>query len=292
MRRDLFYENWRNFLLKEETTLQNLPDEVLYLIFSKEITAMLHDRTLNEVESLETKAKRIAKKYGLPIALAMGLLTGTVGHEVVKAFQDASADTSAEIVDDTPSGYWNNYDLPPGYDDLSNKEAMDTAWKQYEGRSWQQAPVDGSYPLIRNGQVMNVPFAYLPASEISDDDVLPMALITAGQYREALVNQLESGNPKEVVYLKKMLYGNTGKWASGEGNADFRFHNDTNPQLPPEWSIAHDVYASAVEDRANNLIEYINENPEQRPEIAEMLGLQGEEQLEDYFNHLFYGIQR
>ena len=86
------------------------------------------------------------------------------------------------------------------------------------------------------------------AYEISPSDVLPLNRLTAEDYRAQVQSQLEDDGPQGVVYLRNQLFGDTGKWLSGSGNEMFRMV-DGNPVLPPSWSVAYDVYATAVVER-------------------------------------------
>ena len=68
-------ENWRHFLNENEVS-KDYDAEFLAFLYSDKVNALMKDPTLNEVESLEMKAKRLGKKYGIPIALALSILSG------------------------------------------------------------------------------------------------------------------------------------------------------------------------------------------------------------------------
>lgn len=276
----LLMENWRHYLTEE----QQLSDEFLEFLFSDRISAFMSDSTLNEVESLETKAKRLAKKYGVPFAIAMGILTGAAGSKVVGDMQSPANDPEIVQQIEKPSP---RSSLPPGYSDLTNLQAMEKAWETIDGKQHQAAPVSGGYPTAQG----MMPFTYVPAVELSGGDILPMSLMTADEYRAFILDKLESGNPQEVVYLKNMVYGDTAKWLSGTGESDFRVTNGL-PVLPPEWSIAHDVFASEVEDRINKVVEYLQENPDHREAVAMELNLASVDDLEPFINSQYAKLAR
>ena len=121
----------------------------------------------------------------------------------------------------------------------SNAVAMERAWAEMLTKPHRLAPVSGAYPTPDGYQ----PFVHIPIETLMDDDILPLELITVHEYRTRLEARLEEGGEKELIYLERMVYGNTAKWMSGANEADFRFV-DGKPLLPPEWSIAHELLLS------------------------------------------------
>ena len=109
-----------------------------------------------------------------------------------------------------------------------------------------------------------------------------MSLMTADDYRGFIVNLLEEGDSGDVERLQKMVFGSTGKWLSGSDGKDFRVTDTGYPILPPEWSIAHDVLATDMEDRINNVFDYVQANPDLADAVAAEMGLQSADQIPDH----------
>ena len=118
-----------------------------------------------------------------------------------------------------------------------------------------------------------------------------MSSMTAENYRNMLESRLEK-SPQELIYLKNMIFGDTGKWASGTGNEVFRVEGNS-AILPPEWSIAHEVYANAVEERLFEMVKYVRENPEGANEIVfQQLNVENEQQFDEFISDQLYKIGR
>lgn len=130
--------------------------------------------------------------------------------------------------------------LPDGYASLSNTAAIEKAWLGMSEKPCRLAPVSGGYPSAAGYR----PFIHIPYETLMDDDVLPLSLMTVDDYRAKLETQLKTGGERELLYLERMVYGDTAKWMSGTNDADFRFV-DGLPLLPPEWSIAHELLLEA-----------------------------------------------
>ena len=120
--------------------------------------------------------------------------------------------------------------------------------------------------------------------------ILPMSLMTAQRYREMIEARVER-SPRELIYLKDMIFGDTGKWASGTGNEQFRIEGNS-ALLPPEWSIAHEVYANVVEARLRDIEGYVKSNPDAQQEIFQKLGVQDEAQFREFLNDQLFKIGR
>ena len=133
-------------------------------------------------------------------------------------------------------------------------------------------------------------FSYIPASEISPDTILPMSLMPAESYRLMLEERLERRD-NEIIYLKNMIFGDTGKWASGSGSEIYRVEG-SHALLPPEWSIAHEVYASAVEGRLIEMVDYVRDNPDMKQEIYAQLSVQDDAGFHDFINDQLTKIGR
>ena len=127
------------------------------------------------------------------------------------------------------------------------------------------------------------------AYEISPSDVLPLNRLTAEDYRAQVQAQLEDDGPQGVVYLRNQLFGDTGKWLSGSGNEMFRMV-DGNPVLPPSWSVAYDVYATAVVERVAQIRNIASISPENTLEVARRFNLESADELEAFLQHELWKV--
>ena len=97
--------------------------------------------------------------------------------------------------------------------------------------------IDGAY----SDSIIPAPasdgYSYIPAFEIQDNVQLPMVSVSAKDYR----NFSEQFN---LIELKDMLYGTSGKWAYNiEADSRAPFYVKNGQQiLPPSWSIMYDVF--------------------------------------------------
>ena len=288
-------ESWKGFL-KENRSLKEaaevISDEDILLLFSKEMdTVLLEDflRQLNEGEfSLETKIKKLAKKYAIPLGMAASMLAGTgayqgakIGHDIMNpAGQEQSIGYEKDAEKD-----WTRSALPPGYSDLDNTSAIEKAWKGLAGKNLSAAPVSGGYPTPRGVK----PYIYIPADQIDSGDVMPMSLMTAGDYRKFIESMFSIENPNSIVHLKRMIYGTTSKWLSGTGESDIKFV-DGHPVLPPEWSIARDLFAERMGERLSAVEAALQDNPQSRDMIADKLNIHPD-QLEAFISKKRLEIQ-
>jgi len=277
----LLMENWRHFLNEERESKDAIEydAEFIAFLYSDFVNDIMNERHLNEAESLEMKAKRLGKKYGIPIALALSLLSGSTAHTLGSAYLDHISPPEQAQQMEVPRA--SRADLPPGYSDLSNADAMEKAWQGMEKRfaeSGDTAPVEGGYPT-KDGMKA---FVYIPADGIDGSDVLPMSLMSADEYRAFIADLLAEGSPSDVERLQKMVYGTTGKWLSGTGDKAFRVTNTGYPILPPEWSIAHDVLATDMQNRIANVMDFVEDQPEMAQAVAEKMGLQSADQIPDH----------
>ena len=274
----LLLENWRRYLTEEEAP-GGYDAEFIAFLYSDRVNALMRDPTLNEVESLENKAKRLGKKYGIPIALAFSLLGGATGQQLTSAYLDATRPPEQSQQMEVPRA--SRADLPPGYSDLTNADAMEKAWQEMDKKFAQfgdAAPVKGGYPTVDGFKA----FVHIPADGISGDDILPMSLMTADEYRAFIIQLLEEGSDADVERLQKMVFGSTAKWLSGTGDKDFRVSNTGYPILPPEWSVAHNVLATDMEQRIYSVLDYVEANPELADAVAQEMNLQSADQIQDH----------
>ena len=271
-------ENWRHFLNEEEGQ-EDYDAEFLAFLYSDRVNALMRDPSLNEVESLEMKAKRLGKKYGIPIALALSILSGGTAQTLGSAYLDYMSPPEQAQQMEVPRA--SRADLPPGYSDLTNADAMEKAWQEMDKKFAQfgdAAPVEGGYPTVDGFKA----FVHIPADGISGDDILPMSLMTADEYKSFIVQLLEEGSDADVERLQKMVFGTTAKWLSGTGDKDFRVSNTGYPILPPEWSVAHNVLATDMEQRIYSVLDYVEANPELADAVAQEMNLQSADQIQDH----------
>ena len=271
-------ENWRHFLNEKEGQ-EDYDAEFLAFLYSDRVNALMRDPSLNEVESLEMKAKRLGKKYGIPIALALSILSGGTAQTLGSAYLDYMSPPEQAQQMEVPRASRSN--LPPGYSDLTNADAMEKAWQEMDKKFAQfgdAAPVEGGYPTVDGFKA----FVHIPADGISGDDILPMSLMTADEYRAFIVQLLEEGSDADVERLQKMVFGSTAKWLSGTGDKDFRVSNTGYPILPPEWSVAHDVLSTDMEQRIYKVMDFVETNPDLADAVAAEMGLQSADQIPDH----------
>lgn len=281
---------WRQFL-KEDPTPQEISDEVLQLIFSNEISKILEKGTLSE--GLADRARSMAKKYAIPVGIAMSILSGAMSAKEFANYQNKrNAEIAAQADAPKPGdyAYHRSGSKPPGYSDLGNKESIEKAWQDIEGLKRTRAPVSGTAPTLIGGEIKVLRFAYIPTQEMNPTTVLPMSGMTAEGYREMLEARL-ARSPQELIYLKNMIFGDTGKWASGVGEEVFKVEGNY-AILPPEWSIAHEVYANAVEERLFEMVKHVKENPENNQEIFQQLNVKDEQQFDEFISDQLYKIGR
>jgi len=278
----LIMESWRGYVAEGAGSKKELTsDEFVLFLFSKELNDLLLENLLSEGEySLETKIKKLMKKHAIPFALAAAIVTsvGIKGaSDVVQNVFNQSDQEEQSIYQTEKPSRPSDFQLPPGYSDLSNQQGMEKAWEGFGEKDYVGAPVSGALPTVKGMKR----YIYIPAGKIDDAAVLPMSLMTAGDYRKFIEGMFMTDNPKDIVYLKKMVYGTPSKWLSGSGNSNFKFVQG-HPVLPPEWSITRDVFAKAMGEKLDMLEAYIGEDPANREKVAIQLGID-QAQLEAYF---------
>lgn len=281
---------WRRFLSESSVQNAEISDEVLALLFSDEISEILAGHALNE--NLKDRAKSLAKKYALPLTVATALLAGGLSGKELADMRNASQTSAAAQADSAEPHSMAYYrgSKPPGYSDLNNTQSIEKAWNDLDSLQRTRAPVHGSIPVAMGGEVVHLQFAHIPTSELSPSTILPMSLMTAQDYKDMLEARL-ARNDQELIYLKNMIFGDTGRWASGTGNEHFRVEGRT-ALLPPEWSIAHEVYATAVETRLIELVDHIRENPEDQDLIFQQIGVSSDVEFHEFVNDQLYKIGR
>ena len=244
-------ESWRGYIEESLSDESQLPDEKTDLLFDKQITAMIEKAGILEEGARWDKAKRIARDKGIPIATALALMStvpaGVVaGKSIANKHNTELAAQQADQASAERQAFIDQYgadfgELPAEYDELSNDAITDRAWDEYANRDPIAAPVSGMLTVVSGGNIEGRPFMVY---EISPNDIMPLNQISAEDYRAQVQAKLEEDGERGIEYLRNQLFGDTGKWLSGSDNEMFRMV-DGNPILPPEWSVAYDVYAEA-----------------------------------------------
>jgi len=292
----LIMENWRGYIEESSTRGTQLPDEKTDLLFDKQITAMIEKAGMLEEGALLDKARDYAMRYGVPLATALALVgtipAGVVAgkslanrHNTELAAQQAEEDAAVRQAHDDRFGA-DFGELPAEYDELSNDAITDRAWGEYANRDPIAAPVSGMLTVVSGGNIEGRPFMVY---EILPNDIMPLNQISAEDYRAQVQAKLEDNGERGIEYLRNQLFGDTGKWLSGSGNETFRMV-DGNPILPPEWSVAYDVYAEAVVERVDHIREVASISPAYTLEVARRFNLETADELEAFLQHELWKV--
>ena len=292
----LIMENWRGYLIESPASGIQLPDEKTDLLFDPEITAMIEKAGMLEEGARWDRAKAIAKNKGIPIATALALMAtvpaGMVaGKSLANRHNTELAAQQADQASAERQAFIDQYgadfgQLPAEYDDLSNDATTDRAWDQYANRDPIAAPVSGMLTVVTGGNIEGRPFMVY---EISPNDIMPLNQISAEDYRAQVQAKLEEDGERGIEYLRNQLFGDTGKWLSGSDNEMFRMV-DGNPILPPEWSVAYDVYAEAVVDRVDHIRGVAAMSPEYATAVARRFNLETADELNAYLDHELWKV--
>ena len=119
--------------------------------------------------------------------------------------------------------------------------------------------------------------------------------MTAGDYYQYWNQRVQKNPEVEIPLLKKMVFGNVGKWAGGTGtDANFQKADDGSNLLPPDWTVMHSLYGDIIEDRALDLLQSAkNATPEERAQIYDALpNVQSDEDFNTFINDLLYSVGR
>ena len=282
---------------KNETS--PIDDDVLKAILSVKSVDNLNEELLSEdikdriraaVEKLGGGAEAIAnvaKRLALPIALVTSIAAGGVAGSYL-AGTDASTGDNIEL--STQGGGESGISQLAGtgygeeYYGLSGQEKINQAWDQFDLDRIETAPVSSEIPMFK--------YAVVSYDQIDGDTVLPMIGATAKDYYEHLRQKVEKNPDTELPLLKNMIFGDVGKWLSGEGNQFFKKTGDYNI-LPPDWSVAHAVYADIIEQKLVDLDEYLktaDENNKNR--IYKNLGVESDQEYYKFYNNQLFKIGR
>ena len=294
----LIMESWRGYIEESLSDESQLPDEKTDLLFDKQITAMIEKAGILEEGARWDKAKRIARDKGIPIATALALMStvpaGVVaGKSIANKHNTELAAQQADQASAERQAFIDQYgadfgELPAEYDELSNDAITDRAWDEYANRDPIAAPVSGMLTVVSGGNIEGRPFMVY---EILPNDIMPLNQISAEDYRAQVQAKLEEDGERGIEYLRNQLFGDTGKWLSGSDNEMFRMV-DGNPILPPEWSVAYDVYAEAVVDRVAHIRGVASISPEYSAAVSRAFNLDDTDPqaLEAFLQHELWKV--
>ena len=282
---------------KNETS--PMEDEVLNVLLSFNTEESLNEALLSEdikdrirsaVQKLGGGAEavaNVAKRLALPVALVASIATGAgIGSYLAGDSTSPDADIELSTQADTMSGISQIAGTGYGeeYYGMSEQEKIDKAWQQFDLDRIERAPVSSDVPMFK--------YAIVSYDQIDGNTVLPMIGTTAEDYYNYWRQKVESDPDTELPLLKKMVFGNVGKWLSGDGNQFFKKTGDYNI-LPPDWSVAHAVYADLVEEKMFALDDYLQKaSPEDKEEIYRSLGVKSDQEYSKFFNTQMFKIGR
>lgn len=294
------------FLRPHKNETVPLDDKVIKAILSVITKNKLNEEILTEsvkerirdlVDKLggDSRAiKRVATRLGLSVALVASIVAGGMtgahlantsnaadGNDIELQAKDGESDELG-FVDIFGSAFGGEQ-----FSGMSNQEKIKAAWNQYDlsDAALDEAPVSSSVWIYK--------FKMVPVSQISNNTVLPLAGATAQDYYNALKKRVEANPMVELPLLKKLVYGNTGKWSGGVGGrSDFMMAEDGSQILPPDWTVAYTVYADLMEKNTFELLDYHSENPDARDAIYEQLGVQDEAGFNKFISDTMFKIGR
>ena len=293
--------------LTEARTKQIILEEVndrLVDYQTEKFMFLLREELAEEGIVLEEGWKDTLRSAALAGGIAMSPISDT-GQRADADVAPTDADAPAQVVDapakkSIPLRYSKDiqrYLVSDSNPDLSNTEQMEEAWKFFDNARWSGAPVSGVAPVLKGNNVEMKRFVYVAARDIPGAQILPLSLVSAEQYENSIKDKLARNPGTEIKHLKNMLYGSTGKWLTGSGNAQFRdVPGSGGAVLPPEWSIAHKVYSEEIIPRVTSVADgmrtAIEEGDEEfQAQIRQKLGVETNEEAEKLLNSLLYSVQ-
>ena len=262
------------------------------------LTEDVKERIRNLVDRLgggSDAIKRVAKRLAIPVALVASIAAGA-GAGAYLAGVDSAApqdDIELAVADDASGDKLRLGDIAGSafageeFSGMSNAEKIKKAWESYDlsQGGLEAAPVSSPIWIYK--------FAMVPADKIQANDVLPLAGATAVDYYNFLKDRVEANPMVELPLLKDMVYGNTGKWSGGAGGErDFMIAEDGSQILPPDWTVAYTVYADLMEDKLLDMLDYHNENAEDREELYQALGVKDMEGFNKFVEDTMFKIGR
>lgn len=264
----------------------------------------LNEDEADDYESNLAKARKFSKYIGISLVAAvailfggMGMLSTTQKKEIqpdIEKVQSVDDETLQKFGVDTGELY--KIDLEPSEEfllypteklglknlsDMSNAEKVEAAWGQIDDMIdsgelfYNKARVSTRIP----GGMVALDYDAIPA-----DMILPNSLATKNQYRAWLVTNILKADVKNLPKLKDFVYGNTGKWPSGSGEDSSRYHEGAQV-LPPEWTVALDLYQDTVNAVVQDLATAYREgDAETKQQILDSSGVSSAEELEKVLN--------
>ena len=234
--------------------------------------------------------KRVAQRLALPAVLVASIAAGGMTGAYLAGGDDVGSQDDIELQvqdDELGSGdvYGSAYEGEQ-FAGMSNQDKVKAAWTQYDlnDAALDKAPVSSSVWIYK--------FKMVPVDQINNDTVLPLAGAKAIDYYNYLRAQVEADPMTELPLLKKMVYGDVGKWSGGVGGGDFKVAEDGSQILPPDWTVAYTVYADLMEENTLELVDYHNENPEARSALYQQLGVQDEAGFNQFVKETMFKIGR
>ncbi len=238
---------------------------------------------------------KVAKYLGVPLAIISGLVGG-VGAGLYMSTPDTDTSTptefdQTELVDDTlvPSDIYGSAwaDLEGEFAGLSNAEKMDKSWSQYDNIDTPRAPVTSQFQIFK--------YSHIPAGEITDNSILPLSGMHADDYYNYWNQKVQSNPSVELPLLKKLVFGDVGKWSGGSGkDANFKKADDGSNLLPPDWTVAYTVYADAVESKMFDLYNALETaSPEEKDQIYDQLpNVNNDADFDKFMYNTLYSVGR
>ena len=279
-----------------------LDDKIIKAILSSTTNKKLNEDIQQRVRDLVNKLggdaaaiKRVAQRLALPVALVAstvaGGLTGAylagsdsvdTGEEIELQVQDAEEEDVFRVKDIAGTYYDQEQ-----FSGMTNQQKIDDAWSKYDisMEALDKAPVSSTVWIYK--------YKMIPVDQISPDTPLPLMGTTAGRYYKFLRDRAEANPMVELPLLKNQVYGDVGKWAGGiGGKGNFKKAADGSQILPPDWTVAYTVYADLMEERTKDLMDYYIDNPDDRQELYQMLGVQDRDEFNKFVQDTMYKIGR
>lgn len=251
------------------------------------LTEDMKDRVRDLVNKLGGGAAaiaKVAKRLSLPIALVASIAGGGLAGEYLANTDSTSSDnTELSVQDDAGADELGISDIAgTAYDGeqfsgMKNSEKVEKAWEQYDlsADGIESAPVSSSVWIYK--------YSMIPLDQMDNNSILPLSGASAGDYYNFLKDRVNSNPLVELPLLKNMVYGDVGKWSGGTGdNKAFKTAEDGSQILPPDWTVAFTVYADLIEEKTIELIDYHIDNPDDRQQLYQQLGVQDEGGFNDF----------
>ena len=316
-------QQFLNIILEEITLMENfldpvkndtipLSDDVIKAIVSLTRKNNLKEQEEEQVsDDMKKRIRNLVYKFGddadavvnvaKKLAVPATFIASIVGGGLAGAFLAGGPEVGDSVADqDVPElqvqdaeelGFTDVFGS--GLDDekfhgMDRFEVSNELWNQYDLNitSLDNAPVSSSVWIYK--------YKMVAPEDISPNDVLPLSGAEAQDYYNALKNRVDKDPMVELPLLKKMVYGNVGKWSGGTGNPDqnFRVAEDGSQILPPDWTVAYTLYADLMEERTKDLMDYYIDNPDDRQELYQMLGVQDRDEFNKFVQDTMYKIGR